>query len=253
MARTTPINTGYTIADSVTAEGTTGGRVDVWVEYLVGAINTSTQKVALTVYFYAQTQTGQTTGASYIGGLNSTFSVNNVAGTGVSGGTYDFRSDATLHTLGSWSGEVSFSANAIPVVGEITTKSSTVSGGSIVTSIPIAGAIIYTITFDSVGGTPTPAAQSVTVGNSLELPTVKKSNYEFMGWSEAATATQGVFGTYTPTNSLTLYAIWKERTGSYVYYNNNGTPVKCELYFNNNGTPVRCDVFYNNNGTPIQM
>ena len=253
MARTTPINAGYTIADSVTAEGSVGSAVDVWVEYLIGEVNAVTQKVALSVYFYAQSQAGKTTGASYVGGLNSTFSVNNTAGVGVSGGTYDFRSSTILNTLGSWSGEVGFSANAIPVVGEFTTKSSSVSGGSIVTSIPIAGAVTYTVTFDPLGGTPTPATQTVIAGSSVELPIVKKTNFEFMGWSEATTATQGVFGTYTPNKTLTLYAIWKERTGSYVYYNNNGVPVKCEVYFNNNGTPVRCDVFYNNNGTPVQI
>lgn len=253
MARTTPVNTGYTIASSVTAEGSVGERVDVWVEYLIGEVNTTNQKVWLNVYFYAQTQAGKTTGASYVGGLNSTFNVNNVAGESLSGATYDFRTDATLHTLGYWSGEVGFSANSIPVVGEFTTKSSTVSGGSIVTSIPIAGAVTYTVTFNALGGTPEPPAQTIVAGSSMVLPVVKRNGYEFMGWNDAATATSGIVGAYTPTRSLTLYAIWKERTGSYVYYNNNGIPVKCEVYFNINGSPVRCDVFYNNNGTPVQI
>lgn len=42
-------------------------------------------------------------------------------------------------------------------------------------------------------------------------------------------------------------------TGSYVYYNDNGTPVKCELYYNNNGNAVRCEVYYNDNGTAVKM
>lgn len=40
--------------------------------------------------------------------------------------------------------------------------------------------------------------------------------------------------------------------GSYVFYNDNGNPVKCEVYYNDNGVAKRCDVYYNDNGTAVK-
>ena len=36
MARTTPINSGYTVVSTGVGTGTNGDRIDVWVEYLIG-------------------------------------------------------------------------------------------------------------------------------------------------------------------------------------------------------------------------
>lgn len=41
--------------------------------------------------------------------------------------------------------------------------------------------------------------------------------------------------------------------GSYVYFNNNGVAVKCEVYFNDNGTARKCEVYFNNNGVAVKV
>lgn len=255
MARTTPVNEGFIIANSVEAEGSLGERVDVWVEYKIGATNYLNNTVALTAYFYAACQTGQTTGASYVGGLNSTFTVNEVAGTGVSGGTYDFTKDTSINLCGSWEGSISFtgpSTKDVPVVGEFTTKSTNVSGGSITTTIPVPYVVFYDVIFNANGHGEAPAAVEVMGGNSITLPTISATGYKFKGWATDKKATVGMTGTYTPTKDITLYAIWKA-AGSYMYLNNNGTAEKCEVYYNNNGSVVKCDVYYNDNGTAVKM
>ena len=45
---------------------------------------------------------------------------------------------------------------------------------------------------------------------SVELPTPTWANHSFLGWAASATAASGVTGSYTPTGSVTLYAIWQE-------------------------------------------
>ena len=40
--------------------------------------------------------------------------------------------------------------------------------------------------------------------------------------------------------------------GSFVFYNDNGNSVKCEVYCNDNGIAKRCDVYYNDNGKAVK-
>lgn len=70
-----------------------------------------------------------------------------------------------------------------------------------------------TVTYDANGGTGTVDAQTVIAGNSITLsdgtgltaPTGK----EFAGWGLEATATEPeVTSPYTPTENVTLYAVW---------------------------------------------
>ena len=70
-----------------------------------------------------------------------------------------------------------------------------------------------TVTYDANGGTGTVDAQTVIAGNSISLsdgtgltaPTGK----EFAGWGLEATATEPeVTSPYTPTENVTLYAVW---------------------------------------------
>ena len=119
-------------------------------------------------------------------------------------------------------------------------------------SIELSGSLTYVITFDANGGSEAPAAENVEYGSSIILPTITRSGYAFLGWNEDAAAAEGMIGSYTPTGSITLYAIWKA-TGGYIYYNLNGAAVKCEVYYNNNGTAARCDIYYNNNGTAVKI
>ena len=118
--------------------------------------------------------------------------------------------------------------------------------------IELSGSLTYVITFDANGGSEAPAAENVEYGSSITLPTISRSGYAFLGWSENAAAASGMIGSYTPTGSITLYAIWKA-TGGFMYYNHNGSPVKCEVYYNNNGQAIRCDIYYNNNGQAIKI
>ena len=49
---------------------------------------------------------------------------------------------------------------------------------------------------------------ATTTKGNITLPTPTRDGYTFMGWAESATATFGSKGTYTPTGTKTLYAIW---------------------------------------------
>lgn len=50
---------------------------------------------------------------------------------------------------------------------------------------------------------------TTTSRGSITLPTATQDGYIFMGWAESKTATSGVTGSYTPTGTKTLYAIWQ--------------------------------------------
>ena len=43
---------------------------------------------------------------------------------------------------------------------------------------------------------------------AVSLPTPTRSGYEFLGWATSSTASSGTTGSYTPSGSDTLYAIW---------------------------------------------
>ncbi len=51
---------------------------------------------------------------------------------------------------------------------------------------------------------------STTATAAVTLPTPTRENYSFLGWATSATATEGVTGSYTPTENVTLYAIWQQ-------------------------------------------
>jgi uncharacterized repeat protein (TIGR02543 family) len=74
---------------------------------------------------------------------------------------------------------------------------------------------VYTITFNINGGTgTTPAAQTITAGASLTLPTgngFSRSSYTFGGWNTDASGTGTNYSagaSYTPAGNITLYAKW---------------------------------------------
>lgn len=50
---------------------------------------------------------------------------------------------------------------------------------------------------------------TTTSRGSITLPTATQAGYIFQGWGESSAATTGVTGTYTPTASKTLYAVWQ--------------------------------------------
>lgn len=49
---------------------------------------------------------------------------------------------------------------------------------------------------------------------------------------------------------ITIYYI---AGGGYVYYNDNGSAVKCQVYYNDNGSAVKCQVYFNDNGVAVKV
>ena len=93
---------------------------------------------------------------------------------------------------------------------------------------------------------------SSTTKGSIDLPTPTRNGYTFQGWSINQNATSGIKEQYTPSDNVTLYAIWS-MTNSIIHYNNNGTDTHCSVYYNNNGSAILCNVYYNNNGTAVRI
>jgi hypothetical protein len=82
----------------------------------------------------------------------------------------------------------------------------------------------YTVTFDANGGEGTvPVPQIVKIGSGITLPSgsgLSKNKAAFDGWStnSSGTGTRYSAGSsFTPTNNITLYAVWKN-SGYTVYY-----------------------------------
>ena len=68
---------------------------------------------------------------------------------------------------------------------------------------------LYTVTFDTNGGTMADVEQRVTGGNTLTAPEVSKSGYDFLGWYTDVACTQKFDFNATPISSnITLYAKW---------------------------------------------
>lgn len=74
-----------------------------------------------------------------------------------------------------------------------------------------------TVTYDANGGTGTVDAQTVIAGNSIQLSDgtglTAPEGKEFAGWATEATATEAdVSSPYTPTENVTLHAVWVDTT-----------------------------------------
>ena len=133
MARTTPVHSGYTIINGA-GSGSNGNRIDVWVEYKLGSPSVSGNYTPITAYFYAALNPGYSSTTSYYSGLNSSFSVNGAAGSGVSNGAYDFTSSAKVNLLGSYAGNIPHDQDgtkSVTITGSFTTASSYITGGSV--------------------------------------------------------------------------------------------------------------------------
>ena len=103
MARTTPVNAGYTIINGA-GTGSNGTRIDVWMEYLLGQQSVAGNYTPITVYFYAALRPGYSSTTKMDKGLNSALKVNGQAGSGVADGGYDFSSTTAINLLGSYTG-----------------------------------------------------------------------------------------------------------------------------------------------------
>lgn len=73
-----------------------------------------------------------------------------------------------------------------------------------------------TVTYDANGGTGTVDAQTVIAGNSISLSDgtglTAPEGKEFAGWATEATAEEAdVASPYTPTDNVTLHAVWTDK------------------------------------------
>ena len=70
--------------------------------------------------------------------------------------------------------------------------------------------VVYTVSFNSSGGS-SQTSLSYTLGSSpLSLPTTSRTGYEFLGWTDPAQPSSLLSGSYTPGSNLTLTASWSE-------------------------------------------
>ncbi len=86
----------------------------------------------------------------------------------------------------------------------------------------------YKITFNPNGGLGTENSQEVKQKLSVTLGecTFTKENYKFVGWSENSDGTGERYlpqALYTPSQDVTLYAIWELNVATITFNNNNGT------------------------------
>ena len=137
MARTTPVNSGYTIINGQ-GTGANGNRIDVWVEYRVWAQDAVNNCTLMSAYFYAALNPAYSSTTSNYQGLNSSFSVNGVPGAGVTNGAYDFTSPEKVNLLGSFSSNIAHNADgtkSISISGSFTTSSEWISGGNVTATV----------------------------------------------------------------------------------------------------------------------
>jgi len=85
----------------------------------------------------------------------------------------------------------------------------------------------YTVTYNTLGGTPVPRADTKLYGVNLTLnyDDIKKPGYWFNGWSETNGGEQDYpgGGTYKKNQSIVLYAVWKENpTRTLTYMGGDG-------------------------------
>lgn len=71
---------------------------------------------------------------------------------------------------------------------------------------------------------------SSTTTAAVTLPTPTRNGYDFLGWATSASATTGQTGSYTPTESITLYAIWKAKGLVYIYDGTSYTAFQVYIY-----------------------
>lgn len=102
---------------------------------------------------------------------------------------------------------------------------------AVLTVSPAGAPIQYTVTYSANTGTGVASSvtQTFTLGDSaLTFPTVntlEKTGYTFKGWATSTGNSHGagatvLSGTYTPTSSITLYAVWLPDTFTLTYDSN---------------------------------
>ena len=137
MARTTPVNSGYTIINGSTT-GTNGSKVDTWIEYKVLAQSAQNNTSTIRVVLYSQSTVSSSTkweiaeNFGYVGYNNANKQYLST--------TYDF-SDNKINKFGDYTFTISHNADGtktITLQGAWSTSHSTyISGGSVSASVAL--------------------------------------------------------------------------------------------------------------------
>ena len=95
----------------------------------------------------------------------------------------------------------------------------------------------HTVTFNTDGGIPAPAQQTVDLGSKVTEPAATtKIGYTFGGWfKEAALINQWNFATDTVTGNITLYAKWMLNQYTATFNANGGTPAPTQQTVDHGG------------------
>ena len=98
----------------------------------------------------------------------------------------------------------------------------------------------YTVTFDGNGATnDVPAAMNAVQGNSITLPSMTRTGYNFGEWNTNSTGTGTGYAagsTYTVTGNVTLYAKWTIKDYTVTWNADGGTPVPVQTGVDHGGS-----------------
>ena len=84
----------------------------------------------------------------------------------------------------------------------------------------------YTVTLDPAEKNKKETVLIYTYGGTpLELPSMKKKDWEFLGWSEEIKTTLGIKGKYTPDHDVTLWPVWQAVPANTAIYFGGDSPV----------------------------
>lgn len=82
--------------------------------------------------------------------------------------------------------------------------------------VTVSGVAKKTVSFDANGGSGAPSSAKYEVGTEMTLPeagNMKRDGYEFLGWSTEKSAQSATYmsgSTYTVSEAVTFYAVWKQ-------------------------------------------
>lgn len=120
------------------------------------------------------------------------------------------------------------------------TNSSATTGTAAGTSVAVTGSTTYYAIWQSSTGS----------YNAITLPSPTRKGYTFEGWATTSTAASGLKGSYTPSGSITLYAIWKKMADANgTIQIDNGTAFAPYVVYIDNGTSWDLYVPYIDTGT----
>ncbi|MFZ4117137.1 MAG: InlB B-repeat-containing protein [Rhodoluna sp.] len=164
------------------------------------------------------------------------------AGSFVSGGSIDIPFDPTRagYTFMGWSATLGGPSITFPYSPGVTQD---------ITLYAKWSANSYTVTFDSLGGTPV-SEQSFTTGGSVDAPTPPtRAGYTFEGWS-ATNGGSAISFPYSPstTQEITLYALWAADSHTVTFNSKGGSSIASGSFvsggsINNSASPSSSQFF----------